>query len=92
MDACRTGREDEVRDILGQEGGDAIKWVAYGTSGQNPLMCAAREGQLGVVKVLTDGEEYFLKGQLDLNKVRPAKAGGKVHVALGRMPCPWSSV
>ena len=38
-------------------------------------MCAAREGQLGVVKVLTDGEEYLLKGQLDLNKVRPAKAG-----------------
>lgn len=68
--ACRRGDEKRVRDILAESGGGAITWRTWGPGNQTSLMWAAREGHLGVVKLLLH-EEDGLADRLDVQVRMP---------------------
>lgn len=55
--ACREGKEAEVRAILQRQDVHAVRWNKWEPGGQTLLMWAAREGELRVAKVLVEGEE-----------------------------------
>lgn len=67
MDACREGREEDVREILSQPGIQDLKWRPWGKSRWTALMHAAQAGHLGVVQLLVEGEsEGELQALLDI--------------------------
>lgn len=50
--ACRVGKVEEVRALLKQEGAAALVNKPWGFGGHSPLMWAACNGHLGVVRLM----------------------------------------
>lgn len=42
VEACREGRVEEIRDILGPGGGSELRWVPFGESRLTPLVGRSR--------------------------------------------------
>lgn len=72
VNACREGRVEKVREIVTGQGGAEAKWRPWGSEMWNPLMWAASEGQLGVVRALLEGEsQNGLSERLDMRVSYP---------------------
>lgn len=55
--ACRDGREEDVRNLFGRQGACELLRKGGGPDAHTPLMWAAGEGHVGVLKVLLEGWE-----------------------------------